>query len=174
MSSVKQNNPETMCYITAHQKHKEKNNNYKLVDEMKHPSDLCSFDFSNGFYTIELEIWDKSYKGKKKGFFLPRLFCHTFNMDIRKSTKDMEMGNFVTKAYIYQSWFKKFPYELHKVYNRNGFVTSLIKRIESFKNNPLALFRLFGYKWDDLDIVVDYIRKNYDTIDLMYRIEIHH
>lgn len=151
-------NKDDMCYITSHAEH-EKLRQKKSVIISNDPTSLKAI--SNDYiYTIELEIIDEDYKGPKQGFFIPRLFMHSFNI---KTIKD--------KHYLCQSWFREFKYHCTEIDNLDEWISKLIYLLENFKTNPKDLFEFFGYKsFNKLKQMLRHLQK---VKNIKYRIEIH-
>lgn len=156
-----------MCYISSHQTHKKILNRDPIkVINVGQPGTLSNYDFNskNKIYTLELEIFDKNVNVKKKGFFIPRLFMHSFNI----------IYNNDSKWSICQSWFKEFDYSCSIEFDTkdelNNWIDGLVKLMKNFKDNPKELFSYFGYK--SFNKLSDMLKHLENVNDIGYRIEI--
>lgn len=152
-----------MCYITAHRKHKRVDPAYKLKHELDIPVNFEDYINEPRFYTIEIEIVDLNYTGPKKGFFIPRLFNHTFNLDLNKLK-------------FCQSWFMEFQYTCFMRFRNKRWLKlwleDLTLNLQDFKDNPTDLFTFLGYKSiHKLMPVVEHMKNN--DVKLGYRIDIY-
>lgn len=152
-----------MCYVTAHKKHKQVNPAYKLKHELDAPVNFEEYINEPRLYTIEIEIVDLNYTGSKKGFFIPRLFNHTFNLDLNKLT-------------FCQSWFMEFQYMCFMRFRNKRWLKlwleDLTLNLKDFEDNPTDLFTFLGYKSiHKLMPVIEHMKNN--DVKLGYRIDIY-
>ena len=129
-------------------------------------ADMLEYEFISGrSYVVELEISDALYPHPKESFYLPRLFCHSFNVIIDDESVD-----------IRQSWFKTMRYQTIYSFTHaefEGFWENTVIAMKTFLEQPMYLFSMYGHRGGrPIHRPLDHI-KSMNHSELTYRIDIY-